>query len=395
MAKLPRAIDVLLVEDNPGDALLLRETLSDTAARIEWTQAKSLATAIAAVAEKSFDVVLLDLSLPDSQGLDTFAKLHKIAPDAPVIMLTGLNDEDLAVQAMNQGAQDYLVKGASDGAALLRAMRYAIERTRRRRAERELQSAQAEMSAARVIQQRLFPQNAPELHGFDIAGASTPAVATGGDYYDYFPMPDGRHALVIADVSGHGVGPALLMAETRAYLRAFSTSCASLPQTLALVNRAVAHDTESAQFVTLLAVCLDPKNASLSYASAGHPSGYIVTAAGSVKATLESTGMPLGVDPESEFEAINAGKLEAGDTVLLLTDGIVEARGPSKHAHEISGPHIGDREIFGTERAVDVVRQHITKPARDIVQALHDAVNAFTGDDPQVDDVTAVIVKAL
>ena len=120
-----------------------------------------------------------------------------------------------------------------------------------------------------------------------------------------------------------------------------------------------------------------------------------MTAGGSVKATLESTGMPLGVDPDGEFEAISAGKLEAGDTVLLLTDGIVEARGPSKSAAEIQGPHIGDREIFGTERAVEVVRQHITRSARDIVQALHDAVNSFTGDDPQVDDVTAVIVKAL
>lgn len=390
-----RPIKVLLVEDNPGDALLLRETLADTAAVIEWAQATTLGQALEQLdGSRAFDVILLDLSLPDSQGLQTFRRLHEHAPDAPVVMLTGMADENLAIEAMHEGAQDYLVKGSADGTALLRSMRYAIERTRRRRAERELQLAQAEMMAARTIQQRLFPQSAPQVHGFDIAGASSPAVATGGDYFDFFFLSDDRLALVIADVSGHGVGPALLMAETRAYLRAFATSCPHLPTALAQVNRAVARDTQSALFVTLLAVCLHPANGSLIYASAGHPSGYIVAEDGSIKGELKSTGMPLGVDHDAAFEAVEAGALTPGDTVLLLTDGIVEALAPPSDARAESRK-VDAREPFGTDRAIEIVRSNRHKPAREIVDALHEAVNTFTGSEPQVDDVTAVILKAL
>src|SRR5687768_13072573 len=109
-----RPIKVLLVEDNPGDALLLRETLADTNAAIEWTHDQKLASALNRLDQERFDVVLLDLSLPDSHGIETFHKVRKRAPQAPVVMLTGLDDETTAVEAMSQGAQDYLVKGGTD-----------------------------------------------------------------------------------------------------------------------------------------------------------------------------------------------------------------------------------------------------------------------------------------
>src|SRR4030095_10548921 len=136
-----RPIKVLLVEDNAGDALLLRETVADANGALDSTHEKKLAPALTRLEKERFDVVLLDLSLPDSHGIETFHKIRKRAPEAPVVMLTGLDDETTAVEAMSQGAQDYLVKGETNGHALLRSMRYAIERTRREFAERELRAA--------------------------------------------------------------------------------------------------------------------------------------------------------------------------------------------------------------------------------------------------------------
>jgi diguanylate cyclase (GGDEF)-like protein len=129
-------IRVLIVEDNPADARLIREHLSGArvtgtlAPAFQWVLADRLAAGLARLAEGGIDAVLLDLSLPDSQGLDTFVKAQAQAPDVPMVVLTGLDDEAVALQAMQAGAQDYLVKGQIDRSLLGRAIRYAVERHR-------------------------------------------------------------------------------------------------------------------------------------------------------------------------------------------------------------------------------------------------------------------------
>jgi len=122
-------IKILLVEDNPGDARLIREMLAEEGeGQFVITHAERLGDAFHRLDEEHDDVILLDLSLPDSHGLDTFDGIHGRASEVPVIVLTGLDDESIAVKAVQEGAQDYLVKGKVDGALLARSIRYAIER---------------------------------------------------------------------------------------------------------------------------------------------------------------------------------------------------------------------------------------------------------------------------
>jgi sigma-B regulation protein RsbU (phosphoserine phosphatase) len=377
-----RPIKVLLVEDNPGDALLLRESLADTNASIEWSHDQKLSAALSRLAKERFDVVLLDLSLPDSHGIATFHKVRRQAPEAPVVMLTGLDDETTAALAMSQGAQDYLVKGGTDGHALLRSMRYAIERTRREFAERELRAAHADLQAAREIQQRLFPSDAPDLPGFDIAGASFPAGDTGGDYYDFIPMLQGSIGLVVGDVSGHGFGPALIMANTRAYLRALSLTCSGVGDILTRANAALREDTADEHFVTLLFAALHPQDRTLVYASAGHNPGYVLSCTCEVRAELRSTEIPLGISSEAVFKTVPPIPLTSGDVLLLFTDGVVEARGP-------------DKSDFGTDRMIDVIRENRERPAKDIVDAIYRAAREFADDQPQKDDITVLLAKVL
>lgn len=377
-----RSIDVLLVEDNPGDALLLRETLGEVSSQFDFTHAATLADALARMKQRKFNVALLDLSLPDSHGLETFVKINRQDPDLPVVMLTGLDDETLAYDAVQRGAQDYLVKGHVDGPVLMRSIRYAIERSRRRQAERTLRERDEESRVAREIQQKLFPASPPNLPGYDIAGASHPAEATGGDYFDHILMPDGTLAIVIADVSSHGFGPALVMAETRAYLRALMLTRTDVGEILSLVNRALIGDTNDDCFVTLLLARLDPKTRVLNYVSAGHPSGYVICPNGEVKRELKSTSIPLGIEASGVFTTPEPIQLESGDLVLLLTDGVLET------ARE-------DRSPFGVERTLQTVREHRAKPGAEIVDALYRAVCEFSHQDCHVDDVTAVVMKVL
>jgi two-component system, cell cycle sensor histidine kinase and response regulator CckA len=120
---------ILLIEDNPGDALLIREMLSEVGS-YALKQADRLSSGLQLLQQNSFDVVLLDLGLPDSSGIETFRRVQKEKPEAPLIVLTGLTDEEIAVHAISLGAQDFLVKGKIDGELLARAIRYAIERKR-------------------------------------------------------------------------------------------------------------------------------------------------------------------------------------------------------------------------------------------------------------------------
>jgi sigma-B regulation protein RsbU (phosphoserine phosphatase) len=261
------------------------------------------------------------------------------------------------------------------------SVRYTHERCRRAKAEKRLRTTDIEMVVARGIQQKLFPAAAPVLLGFDVAGMTWPAEATGGDYFDYVPMLDECVGVVVGDVSGHGFGPALLMAATRAYLRAFAQTQSDLGELLSLVNRVLTLDMEYGRFVTLVLTRLDPRKRSLVYASAGHPTAYILDASGQVRLCLPSTGPFLGPWQDGSFSASPVIPLEPGELILLLTDGVLEAAAP-------------DGTAFGWASAVNIVRVYRHDPAALIVCNLCHAVRAFCQNGPQLDDdITAVVIK--
>ena len=153
-----QSVHILLVEDDPDDVWVMRNLLGDRwDGPFKLTHVELLSAGLERLREFPFDIILLDLSLPDSQGLETFFTMHAHAADVPIVVLSGYNDESTAVKAVQAGAQDYLVKGQVDDNLLVRSIRYAIERTRRHKAEAALRDASEEFRAAKEIQQRLFP----------------------------------------------------------------------------------------------------------------------------------------------------------------------------------------------------------------------------------------------
>jgi PAS domain S-box-containing protein len=254
--------------------------------------------------------------------------------------------------------------------------------TARKRTERELRDNQEQFRVAREIQQRLFPKTAPGIAGIDLAGVTYPAEATGGDYFDYLQMPNNNIGIVVADVTGHGVGPALLMAETRAYLRTLAANRDNLGEILTEVNRILAEDIGGERYVTLFLGRIEAEAKRFLYASAGHPTGYIIAPTGEVKKHLKRTGIPLGIRPDTAYGADCQADLSSGDIVLLLTDGIEETMAP-------------DDSFFGIERTLEVVRANRDKPARQILEELYRAVREFSRNAPQIDDVTAILFKVL
>jgi PAS domain S-box-containing protein len=244
---------------------------------------------------------------------------------------------------------------------------------------RKQEEQEFQLRLARKVQQQFYG-SAPTVAGFDLGGASYPAYETGGDYFDFIPMPEGQLGIALGDVEGHGFGSALVMALTRAYLRSFATMNIELDQILAQVNRMLAQDLEHGRFVTLALGRLDIGRHSLTYAGAGHMPGFILRASGQVEHALESNGPPLGLFPGSSFSCQKEIQLEPGQIVVLLTDGITESTAP------------GGAE-FGVQGALDYIAAHHQEPARQIADGLHLAARKFAAYEPQNDDITSVIVK--
>lgn len=245
--------------------------------------------------------------------------------------------------------------------------------------QKTIEEREVEMRLAGLVQRRLYPTSGP-FPGLDIAGVTHPANATGGDYYDYLDMPGGRLGIVVADVSGHGLGAALMMVATRAALRSCTHAPLLLDEILDRVNTTLLADLEPHSFVTMLLVSLDVSGRSLTYSSAGHPSGYVLDASGEIKFVMESTRIPLGIMPDWKWQAPRSIPLEQGDILVFLTDGILESWG-------------SDGDPFGTENALRLVREHRSEPARRILERLLNGVRHFVGGGPQDDDMTAVVCK--
>jgi len=242
------------------------------------------------------------------------------------------------------------------------------------------QEREIEIRLARTVQEKLYPAGPPELAGFDLAGAAVAANHTCGDYYDFVPLEDGRVAIAVGDVSGHGLSAALLMAETRAYLRSLLRSSADLEEILRQLNVFLCDDTEDERFVTLMLTILDPARRSLVFSSAGHIPGYVLDPSGATRRALESTGMPLGLFTDAEFPASPGIPLAEGDLLVLLTDGATEAQNDA-----------GD--FFDAEGVLRTVAKARHGESDAIIRKLQSAIEDFGSHNPRRDDITAVVCK--
>jgi phosphoserine phosphatase len=244
------------------------------------------------------------------------------------------------------------------------------------------QRIEHELEIASKIQQAMLPKAAPVVTGFDIAGWNRPADLTGGDLYDFVTTAGGDLAVVVADVVGHGIGPALVMAECRALIRSALLWTHRVDQILAQVNTILCEDLPDDRFVTAFLGILKPALGKIEFFSAGHGPILLRDSATGAIRELPVNGCPLGLDPESSFREVSELSFAPGDTLAIVTDGFFEWCG-------------GNQEQFGIDRLNAEIGRDPHRPASLVIEELHRAVLNFAGNSPQLDDLTAVIIKAL
>ncbi|TDC32067.1 fused response regulator/phosphatase [Micromonospora sp. 15K316] len=317
---------VLLVEDDEGDAFLVGELLAETNSMIELLVATSLSEARQRVT--GVDCVLLDLGLPDAQGLDGLRQVLEMASGAAVCVLTGRSDEHLGIVAVAEGAQDYLVKGQVDGVLLTRALRYAVERKRadenaRRLREVELRQAESARLERGLLPQPLMSTDQLAVHTFYRPGRH--AALIGGDFYDVVQTRPDRVDLIVGDVCGHGVDEAALGVELRVAWRALVLAGVPDDEVLPALEQVLMSERRLQEiFATVATARLDLDANRAVVRLAGHPPPLLLSRGG-VAPVPAPGSLLLGVRPRPPV-AYDL-KFDTEDwSLLMYTDGLIEGR---------------------------------------------------------------------
>ena len=240
-----------------------------------------------------------------------------------------------------------------------------------------------ELEIAREVQEHLFPQHLPAVPGLDYCGRCRPAREVGGDYYDFLELPEGRLGIAIGDVSGKGIGAALMMASLQASLRAQASVGHNLAELMRQVNNLVYKASSANHYATAFYAEYDPRSCQLSYVNAGHNPPAILrkSAAMCQVFRLETGGPVIGLLQQSSYEQASF-PVKPGDLIVLFTDGVSE----SMNAHD---------EEWGEDRLIEFARTCHGASAFEVMTRILSAAEAFAAGAPQHDDMTLVVLRVL
>ena len=237
-----------------------------------------------------------------------------------------------------------------------------------------------DLAQAADIQGRMLPAKAPIVVGTDLAGFNVPCRTVGGDYYDFFPYSDGRLGLTLGDVSGKGMPASLMMMALHARVQVLAEDPGNLAAFMTRLNKTTCANCPSNRFITFFFCVLDTKTDDLAFANAGHNPPIIIRASGE-PVMLEGGGPVLGILPGAPYSEMHT-ELHSGDLLVIYSDGVTEATNLRN-------------EEFEEQRLIDLLREHRTEPAAEIVSAVTRALNEFAAGAPQADDITLLVAKRI
>jgi serine phosphatase RsbU (regulator of sigma subunit) len=363
--------DVLVVDDESGVLRALTRVLAG-AEELDVETTDDPRQAVAVLRDRPPKVLLTDYQMPELTGLDVLREARQAAPDTVRILLTGQADRAAIIDAINVGRIFRYVAKPWDNESLSAIVREALEA---HQAQVDRRSLRQTLEMASGIQRTLLP--AGTATG-ETAVALTPYEYASGDYVDALDLPDGRAALLMGDVCGHGLGAALFVTAARALLRSGLSEGGDLADVVERTNRCLCRDMQDGRFLTLFAAVHDPVRETLEYVNAGHLAP-LVLADGEV-GDLPSTGLPLGLVEATNYARKPTVPLRPGQMILAYTDGVTEARN--------SGG-----ELFGHERLMDHLRGREGSDPADLLAEVQETVQSFADGRPVKDDIALLAFR--
>ncbi|MDJ0382770.1 SpoIIE family protein phosphatase [Streptomyces sp. G-G2] len=374
---------VLLIEDDEGDAVLVEELMEDSGVEVRLGRARTLAHALAQLDAERPQCVLLDLHLPDAQGLDALNKVLAKTAEAAVVVLTGLSEEKAGLAAVAAGAQDYLVKGRLEADVFMRAIRYAMQRKQTELAAAALQTGRLRAEENARLERGLLPTPLLLDDTVSVCARYRPGRAQallGGDFYDVVQTPDGATHAVVGDVSGHGPAEAALGVCLRVAWRAFVMAGARGQELLDLLEKILVAERSGPEiFATLVALTRPAGADRICVQRAGHP-GFLIRSSEGVRLQAVDGGPALGIMPDWDSAwPVTEVPMEPSGAVMLFTDGLIEGR-------------VGAGPVRLEEQGLlDIARHHTELPADAFVDALIHTAQSLAADWGGLADDVAVL----
>jgi serine phosphatase RsbU (regulator of sigma subunit) len=376
-----RGLSLLLIEDDRADAVLVEELIADSAVDIRVQWAPSMAQAEEVLSRERPDCVLLDLHLPDAAGFEGITRVAAWDGTLPVVVLTGLHDEQFGVSAVASGAQDYLVKGQVEPNMLRRTLLYAIERKRVELISVDLLASNLRAQENARLERGLLPSPLLlEVEQVDIVTRYRPSRASallGGDFYDVVQTPDRTVHVVIGDVAGHGPDEAALGVALRIAWRTLTFSGIHGVDAMRQLERILhAEGAIAGTFATMLSLAVDLDSPQVTVIRAGHP-GMLVHGPDSVNWCEPPGGPALGLGGDRWPQHLM--ELNKGDGLVLLTDGLFEC-------HSGQGT-----ERLGENGLLELARPLAGLPGPAFVDTLIDQAEALAQSNGGFSDDVAVV----
>ena len=378
-SETPPTASILLADDHPHVLDALQLLLKEHGYRTE--AATHPARVLQALKAREFDVVLMDLNYTrdttaGGEGLELVSQIRLIDENLPLVVMTAWSSVDLAVEAMQRGASDFVQKPWHNR-QLLEKLEMQVERCRSlRQAQRQRAD---ELQDAREIQNHLLPQSIPQIKDYEIAAVSQPVRYVGGDFYDVVRISETQTVLCIADVAGKGLPAALLMSSLQAALRPLMWEARSPREVCAKLNRILCEIAPVGKFVSFFYAVLDSRDHRLTYCNAGHNPPLLLRANGTA-CELNAAGAVLGQFPDWVYEQSDL-QLHPGDRLMLFTDGLVEACNQN-------------HEPFGEENLIRIARENRGSGADELKTLLMRAASEHCGARFQ-DDASMIVLRAV
>jgi serine phosphatase RsbU (regulator of sigma subunit) len=364
-----------------GDELWSRVLEGDQSLDIRLPMGQGIAGTVAATGEPisihdAYDDPRFDRSWDDASGYRTRQILCR-----PILNRDGRVTGVFQVLNKKDGDFERADETYLDALSVHAAL--ALENAQLHLSALEQERQSREILLVQDVQRAYQPERATlEVGRVRAAGMNLLCEDASGDYYDFIPLERGRHAVVIGDVSGHGLKSALIMAQARAFLRAFCSTVDSLDEIMNRLDACLGQDLSGGLFMCLFIAVIDPETGGVEWSNAGNPPPFIVRAKDGTADLLPPTGRILGILPNPDHGQGEPTKLEPGDVLLLYTDGATEARRP-------------DGTMYEEQRLIELIGTLAERDPADIVEGVNEALCEWTGVSQMDDDLTLVAVKVV
>jgi phosphoserine phosphatase RsbU/P len=368
---------ILVVDDLQTNRLKLSFGLRQQGHTLK--EAENGRQALEMLRAERFDLMLLDILMPEMDGYEVLAEMKRDAAlrNVPVVVISAQDELESVVRGIELGAEDYLPK-SFDPILLKARIDACLEKKYLR--EKEQERIDRDLALAREIQIGALPREMPELAGYELAAWSRPAEKTGGDIYDLIPLDTHRVALLMADATGHGIGPALSVTQMQSMFRMGLLLGSRLDAVMSTINMQLKRNLPPNRFVTAFGGILDAAQHRISYHSWGQAPLLHYDAAADRINWLEASELPMGILADVPMHEPICCDMHPGDLFAVISDGFFEYQNRS-------GEQFGDERVGAWARTV-----HPQKGDDRTIESLRQSVQDFAAGAPQEDDMTLILI---